>query len=68
MTAQGSLANAEANFIAALTSGRTYLNVHTATFPGGEIRGFVTVPEPMTSGLVIFGLAAAAFVKRRRSA
>lgn len=68
ITAQGGLANAEANFIAALESGRTYLNIHTAAptgFPGGEIRGFV-VPEPMTASLLLVGVAAA-LASRRRS-
>ena len=28
-------------------SGKAYLNIHTAAFPGGEIRGFLTpAPEP----------------------
>jgi hypothetical protein len=65
ITAQGNLANAEAAFIAGLTSGRTYLNIHTTAFPGGEIRGFV-VPEPMTVSLIALGLAAAGFASRRR--
>ncbi len=67
ITLQGSLATAEASFIAGLTSGRTYLNIHTTGFPGGEIRGFV-VPEPMTVGLVAMGLLAAGFASRRRKA
>ena len=66
----GGLANAEANFIAGLQSGRTYLNIHTAAptgFPGGEIRGFVVkIPEPMTASLLLVGLAAA-LASRRRS-
>ena len=65
----GSLATAEANFIAGLETGRTYLNIHTAApagFPGGEIRGFV-VPEPMTASLVLTGIAAALALRRRRS-
>jgi hypothetical protein len=66
VTLQGSLANAEAAFIAGLISGRTYLNIHTNVFPGGEIRGFVAVPEPMTISLVALGLATAGFVSRRR--
>src|SRR5229473_3070681 len=49
VTAQGGLANAEAAFIAGLIAGETYLNIHTNVFPGGEIRGFVRVPEPMTT-------------------
>ena len=42
VTAQGGLANAKTAFIAGLIAGETYLNIHTTTFPGGEIRGFVT--------------------------
>ena len=63
--AQGGLAQAEAAFIAGLTSGRTYLNIHTTGFGGGEIRGFV-IPEPMT--LSLFGAAAlaAGWASRRR--
>jgi hypothetical protein len=66
ITAQGSLANAEAAFIAALQTGRTYLNIHTTQFGGGEIRGFVAVPEPMTASLLVMGVAAVTFVTRRR--
>ncbi len=66
VTAQGGLANAEAAFIAGLIAGETYLNIHTNVFPGGEIRGFVRVPEPMTTSLLLLGLAAAGFVSRRR--
>jgi len=65
VTAQGGLVNAEAAFVAGLTTGRTYLNIHTTQFGGGEIRGFV-VPEPMTISLFALGLAAAGFVSRRR--
>ena len=65
VTAQGGLINAEAAFVAGLTTGRTYLNIHTTQFGGGEIRGFV-VPEPMTISLFALGLAAAGFVSRRR--
>jgi hypothetical protein len=64
VTAQGGLANAEAAFIAGLISGRTYLNIHTNVFPGGEIRGLI--PEPMTTSLLVLGLAAVGFISRRR--
>jgi hypothetical protein len=66
ITAQGSLANAEAALISGLIAGETYLNIHTTMFPGGEIRGFVAVPEPMTASLLVLGLAVATFVARRR--
>ena len=65
VTAQGSLANAEASFISGLETGRTYLNIHTMLNPGGEIRGFV-VPEPMTASLILAGFAAAGLASRRR--
>lgn len=68
VTLQGGLANAETSFIAGLIAGETYLNIHTNQFPGGEIRGFVRVPEPMTTSLLVLGLAAAGFVSRRRRA
>jgi hypothetical protein len=36
---QGISAGEFAEFLRALRSGNTYANVHTVTFPGGEIRG-----------------------------
>jgi hypothetical protein len=47
ITAQGSLAAAEAALLAGLANGQTYLNIHTSNFGGGEIRGvLVATPEP----------------------
>jgi hypothetical protein len=51
----GTAASAEAALIAGLNSFQTYVNIHDATFPGGEIRGQL-VPEPATSGLLLLGL------------
>ena len=67
ITAQGSLLGAETALINGLLSGLTYLNVHTANFPGGEIRGFlVAVPEPETYALLLAGLSMLGFMVRRK--
>jgi hypothetical protein len=61
----GSVAASEAALLAAMASGQAYLNIHTSTFGGGEIRGFLTpVPEP--SSVALLGLGGLAWVARRR--
>lgn len=51
---------------AQLLSELWYVNIHTSTFAGGEIRGQVLlVPEPASLALVALGLAAAAAWGRR---
>jgi hypothetical protein len=62
----GTAAGAEAALDVFLAEGRAYLNIHTTTFPGGEIRGFlvplaVAVAEPgplvlLALGLIVFGV------------
>lgn len=37
----GTAITAAADLLAGLTAGRAYVNIHTATFPGGEERGFL---------------------------
>ncbi len=56
----GSVAVAEAAFIAGIEAEEAYLNIHTNLFPGGEIRGFLVpgsaVPQPTTLLLLGAGL------------
>lgn len=49
-----------------ILNGRTYLNIHTSQFGGGEIRGTLEViPEPATSVLLAFS-ASLLIVRRRK--
>ncbi len=65
ITAQGGIGNARSVLLAGLNNGTTYFNVHTTTFGGGEIRGFITaVPEP--SSMIAIGTVAAGAVWRAR--
>ena len=51
-----------------ILNGRSYINFHTTQFPGGEIRGNITVvPEPENYLLMLAGLAVLAKAMRRRS-
>jgi hypothetical protein len=56
ISANGGTVSSAANaLIFAIEDGKAYLNIHTTTFPGGEIRGFLAVPEPTTVSLLALG-------------
>ena len=65
-----SLTNAAFNtLLTGVVEGRSYVNIHNANFPAGEIRGFLAaVPEPSTYALMLGGLGLAGLVVRRRRA
>src|SRR5262249_25554683 len=64
-------AGAFAFLLSGLNAGEAYDNIHTTSFPGGEIRGFlhaVPIPEPRTSALLLVGLVAFGVIAARRRA
>ena len=63
----GTAAGAEAALEASLAAGTSYVNIHTPTFPGGEIRGFLSVPEPASIGLMAVGALGLLLASRRRA-
>lgn len=68
----GTAASAEAALLSYMLSGKAYLNIHTNAFPGGEIKGYLTVPDnASTAGmltLVLVALLALPACKRHRLA
>jgi hypothetical protein len=64
----GTTAQAEADLLAAMLDQRSYLNIHSTAFPGGEIRGFLTaVPDAAsTLGLMSMGLVALSGLRKFR--
>ncbi len=60
------------SFLNALNSGLTYVNIHTAMYPGGEVRGqlwpaaVAAVPEPQVWASLLVGMGLVGWVTRRR--
>jgi hypothetical protein len=49
----GTLAGASQALKNAMVSEKAYLNIHTNKFPGGEIRGFLHVPDTASTALTL---------------
>lgn len=65
----GSVSGATARLLSGLDAGQAYFNIHSAQFPGGEIRGFLAqVPEPASLALMSAALIALVPSGRRRNA
>jgi CHRD domain len=70
ITANGGTVSTASNALfSGLASGKAYFNIHTTSFPGGEIRGFLTaapVPEPTGAALGLGGLAVVGLIAQKR--
>lgn len=65
----GTVPQAWAALQTAIAEQKSYFNVHSSTFGGGEIRGFLTpVPEPASTAFLFAGLAGFALRRKRREA
>ncbi|MFM1841603.1 MAG: hypothetical protein RLZZ490_334, partial [Cyanobacteriota bacterium] len=64
----GTAAGAQMALITSLNAGTAYLNIHTTTFAGGEIRAFPeAVPEPLTLMGASAAIGLGAMFKKQRA-
>jgi hypothetical protein len=67
VTANGSITAAEAALLTGLTEDEAYLNIHTANYPSGELRGYlITSPEPASLPLAALTLGGLVFFRRAK--
>jgi hypothetical protein len=67
-TISGTWSPASAAQVDALFNGLTYVNLHSANFPGGELRGqLAPVPEPSTYAMGGLGVILLALLRWRRT-
>jgi hypothetical protein len=63
----GTAATAEQALFNGAQAGRSYLNVHSSSFPGGEIRGFLQPSAvPLPGSMLLFSLGLAGLVGLRQ--